>query len=305
LSAPTLERANMKIELTCNDESAIEIVTKLCNALGIEEYTHNISDSVIRLMVGKPSVKKDTPCCHHEQVVAEVKKPEQIENNLHVCKHCGKKFKAKCSSQAYCSRKCKRKAAWKRESAKANAEDDGCGRGLETQKAKPSFKSSFEKSLKVKKCTICGKEFKQKCPRQIYCSDECKKAARRVCPSTPTVQAEPPVIKQPTLQPVVKKPIVVPSVPTVKKICEVCSFPFETQNENQRFCNKCYNSLGIIECVNIVNERKQDEKAREEARRIKYKVCPKCGRNFTAKDPDKEFFCPACSEKMINARNKR
>lgn len=296
----------MKIEINCNSADVMKIVTDLCITLGVDEYTHNISDRTIRLDVGDQYAKKEVAKPQlPEKPKSSIKEVSQPTSLVRACKHGGKKFTAKRANQAYCSQRCKRRASWKRECAKVQAEDDGCGRGSVTPTPKPSFKTSFEKSLKVKKCAVCGKEFKQKCPRQMYCSDECKKAARRVGSTTPiTTSVKPPVIK-PTPQPVVAKPIVDPNVPTVKKICEVCEFPFETQNANQRFCNKCYNSLGIVECVAIVNEKKQNEKMLEEARRIKFKVCPKCGKNFTAKDPEKEFFCPECTEQMTRQRNKR
>jgi len=97
------------------------------------------------------------------------------KGKTNICKWCGKTFKARNDNLGFCSRSCASKYAHKK-----NVKTKQCVVCGGPFKGKGKYCSSdcYEIS-KIKRCSICGKEFKSDKANAKYCSDECKKQHNR------------------------------------------------------------------------------------------------------------------------------
>lgn len=160
------------------------------------------------------------------------------------CAVCGKKFFA-ATNQKYCSLKCRHRAYCLRR----------------------------KNRLAVRKCDVCGAEFKPQSPGVKYCSARCRKLA----------------------QP--------------EKICETCGkifHPLPQQANSQRFCSKKCPRY-TCKCVNCGKEFKDfagdikycSQECRHQAQAEK--ICVVCGKTFKPRYESHQKFCSAtCETKFHN-----
>jgi len=173
-------------------------------------------------------------------------------------------------------------------------------------------------------CPECGKKFIPFRYNQKFCCPACQQRAkhhhqnnvkreRRAVAKLTDVEDGGRVVT--TAKAVVTAPAPAPVVNVQKKIdeppktvnkerferkCELCGSTFLTSNPHEHFCSQCHSSFSDEECIALANEEKMKKLAIEEAAKIKFKVCPRCGNTFEAKNPAKEFFCPKCVARAMN-----
>lgn len=98
------------------------------------------------------------------------------------CKRCGKEFEPKMCRQIFCCEECKDRFYYEERWSHRRVICKGCGREFSPEVGQNAVKYCPEcaKALgKIRKrfCVVCGKQIVSSYAR--YCSDECKKEARR------------------------------------------------------------------------------------------------------------------------------
>lgn len=214
-------------------------------------------------------------CCEHDEQC-----DLNVETKNPVCPVCKEKFEKVARRQRFCGTQCRQLYdGWRISNKRTGISLDEY---VKRRNAKIARKMKVV-STDVKKCEYahCGKTFKPSTDNQKYCSRECKEAAHKKRVAESTNKKENVVENKEIAQLYDHK-------------CEVCDMPYKDDRKFSRFCPKCLHSFGVIECNALAEDTRVKKMMEAENKKIKYKVCPRCGANFEPKE-ENQFFCDKCT----------
>ena len=133
----------------------------------------------------------------------------------------------------------------------------------------------------MKKCVICGKEFKPKLKTQITCSEECRQERVRQ-----------------TSREYMRRKASTKQSPVYERRCEECGKLFTTTLKNKVACS--------YECQTERTRRKSREWHREHPKEEKAytKTCPVCGTKFKTRNVKKIYCTTKCYNVELRRRNR-
>ena len=190
------------------------------------------------------------------------------------CNYCEKEFEQKHKLTMYCSNKCRNK----------HSKEHNKNNNIKKE-AKITPKKEKKQKNRTKTCLFCGTEFEADHLSKQYCSETCKKSAKR--------------------QKNIERGITTEYV----KTCEYCGNEFKTTHPSTKYCDNCK-----IEARKS-KKREWQKTNRDEMRKYRTgkrkaekpvyedKLCPVCGTVFTPKYYNQVYCCEKCLNYSKNHRN--
>lgn len=287
----------MEIKIIINDDSIINILSKLLDVFKCtkENKTETVRDSTpdVNTTVDQPSPEpeaSDKPESEPETETVPEETRSRVDKKklpdppaeIKMCNVCGSTFTPNKSSQVTCSKKCSfiysRYCQYRSSYVSRNRAD--------LIKAMNVWLEGWIER------TIASGDI-SKIPEKLLEKYNNKKQKELSLLGVKPVISEPAVTKEKPCEHKEDIPETPHPKPKLKKKCILCEFSFETDDPNEKYCDQC-RSLGKEKCEDLLNEKIEAEEGEKLKKKTSWKVCPKCGRNFS--DPeDKFFFCPKCS----------